>query len=77
MHALSGIRTHDPSNQPAKTYTSYRTATVTGLAIFIIIIIIIMIINGDTAQSRALASLTGFVSGILRCGLSVPRSTWF
>jgi hypothetical protein len=31
IHALSGIRTHDPSNQPAKTHTSDRTATVTGL----------------------------------------------
>jgi hypothetical protein len=30
IHALSGIRTHDPSNQPAKTHTSDRTATVTG-----------------------------------------------
>jgi hypothetical protein len=29
--ALSGIRTHDPSNQPAKTHASDRTATVTGL----------------------------------------------
>jgi hypothetical protein len=29
-HALSGIRTHDPSNQPAKTHASDRTATVTG-----------------------------------------------
>jgi hypothetical protein len=31
IHALSGIRTHDPSNQPAKTLTSDRTATVTGI----------------------------------------------
>jgi hypothetical protein len=31
IHALSGIRTHDPSNQPAKTHTSNRTATVTGI----------------------------------------------
>jgi hypothetical protein len=30
MHALSGIRTDDPSNQPAKTHASDRTATVTG-----------------------------------------------
>jgi hypothetical protein len=37
-------------------------------------IIIIIIINGTTAQTRALASLTGFVM-ILRCGLSAPRST--
>jgi hypothetical protein len=29
IHALSGIRTHNPSNQPAKTHASYRTATVT------------------------------------------------
>jgi hypothetical protein len=28
--ALSGIRTHDPSNQPAKTHASDRTANVTG-----------------------------------------------
>jgi hypothetical protein len=30
IHALSGIRIHDPSNQPAKTHASDRTATVTG-----------------------------------------------
>jgi hypothetical protein len=30
IHALSGIRTHDPSNQPVKTHASDRTATVTG-----------------------------------------------
>jgi hypothetical protein len=30
IHALSGIQTHDPSNQPAKTHASERTATVTG-----------------------------------------------
>jgi hypothetical protein len=30
IHALSGIRAHDPSNQPAKTHASDRTATVTG-----------------------------------------------
>jgi hypothetical protein len=36
---------------------------------------LIIIINGATAQSRALASLTGFVTGILRCGLSAPRSS--
>jgi hypothetical protein len=29
IHALSGIRTHDPSNQPANTHASDRTATVT------------------------------------------------
>jgi hypothetical protein len=34
MHALSGIRTHDPSNQPAKTQASDRTATVTDIVIF-------------------------------------------
>jgi hypothetical protein len=31
IHALRGIRTHDPSNQPAKTHASDRTATVTGI----------------------------------------------
>jgi hypothetical protein len=31
IHALSGIRTHDPSNKPAKTHASDRTATVTGI----------------------------------------------
>jgi hypothetical protein len=31
IHALSGIRTHDPSNQPAKTHASDRTPTVTGI----------------------------------------------
>jgi hypothetical protein len=31
IHALSGIRTHDLSDQPAKTHASDRTATVTGL----------------------------------------------
>jgi hypothetical protein len=30
IHALIGIRTNDPSNQPAKTHASDRTATVTG-----------------------------------------------
>jgi hypothetical protein len=30
IHALSGIQTHDPSSQPAKTHASDRTATVTG-----------------------------------------------
>jgi hypothetical protein len=32
---LSGIRTHDPGNQPAKTHASDRTATVTGMLQFI------------------------------------------
>jgi hypothetical protein len=31
IHVLSGIRTHDPSNQPTKTHASDRTATVTGI----------------------------------------------
>jgi hypothetical protein len=31
IHVLSGIRTHDPSNQLAKTNASDRTATVTGM----------------------------------------------
>jgi hypothetical protein len=31
IHALSGIRTHDPSNKPAKTHASDRTAIVTGI----------------------------------------------
>jgi hypothetical protein len=30
IHALSGIQTHYPSNQPAKTHASDRMATVTG-----------------------------------------------
>jgi hypothetical protein len=30
IHALSGIQTHDPGNQPAKTHASDSTATVTG-----------------------------------------------
>jgi hypothetical protein len=30
IHALSEIRNHDPSNQPAKTHASDRTTTVTG-----------------------------------------------
>jgi hypothetical protein len=34
IHALSGIRTHDPSNQPAKTHASDRTATVTIIPLF-------------------------------------------
>jgi hypothetical protein len=33
IHALSGIRTHDPSNQRAKTHASDPTATVTDLYI--------------------------------------------
>jgi hypothetical protein len=35
IHALSGIRTHDPSNQPAKTHTSDHMVTVTGIKRFI------------------------------------------
>jgi ketopantoate hydroxymethyltransferase len=35
IHALSGTRTHDPSNQPAKTHASDRTATVTGYNSFL------------------------------------------
>jgi hypothetical protein len=31
IHDLSGIRTHDPRNQPAKTHASDRTATVTDI----------------------------------------------
>jgi hypothetical protein len=34
IRALSGIRTHDPSNQPAKTHASDRTASVTGVVCF-------------------------------------------
>jgi hypothetical protein len=30
IHTLSGIRTHNPSNQPAKAHASDRKATVTG-----------------------------------------------
>jgi hypothetical protein len=30
IHALSGIRTRDPNNQPAKTHASDRTVTVAG-----------------------------------------------
>jgi hypothetical protein len=30
MNAWNGIRTHDPSNEPAKIPASDRTATVTG-----------------------------------------------
>jgi hypothetical protein len=33
IHALSGIRTHDPSNQPVKTHASDRTVTVTGVSL--------------------------------------------
>jgi hypothetical protein len=33
IHALSGIRAHNPSNQPAKTHASDRTATVTGFQV--------------------------------------------
>jgi hypothetical protein len=38
IHALSGIRTHDPSNQLAKTHASDRTATVTGIIYELIIV---------------------------------------
>jgi hypothetical protein len=34
IHALSGIQTHDPRNQPVKTHASDRTATVTGILCF-------------------------------------------
>jgi hypothetical protein len=46
-----------------------------GLGVFLALSVHIIIISGTTAQSRALASLTGFVTGILRYGLSAPRST--
>jgi hypothetical protein len=36
-HASSGIRTHDPSNQAAKTYALDRAATANGQIIFICI----------------------------------------
>jgi hypothetical protein len=36
IHALSGIRTHDPSNQPTKNHTSDRKATVTGWSLSIL-----------------------------------------
>jgi hypothetical protein len=34
IQALSGIRTHNPRNQPAKTHSSDRTATVIGSSSF-------------------------------------------
>jgi hypothetical protein len=41
IHALSEIRTHDPSNQPAKTQASDRTAAVTGpIPLYYIIILL-------------------------------------
>jgi hypothetical protein len=39
IHALSGIRTHDPGNQPAKIHASDRTATVTGKSRFNLIFV--------------------------------------
>jgi hypothetical protein len=39
IHAFSGIRTQDPSNQPAKTHTSHRTVTVTGIVVVYVNII--------------------------------------
>jgi hypothetical protein len=36
IHPFSGIRTHDPSNQPVNTHASDRTATVTGCKDYII-----------------------------------------
>jgi hypothetical protein len=33
IHALSGIRTHDPGKQPAKTHASDRTASLTGCGV--------------------------------------------
>jgi hypothetical protein len=38
IHALSGIRTHDPRNQPAKNHASDRT-TVTGIQTLMLMII--------------------------------------
>jgi hypothetical protein len=47
IHALSGIRTHDPSNKPAKTHASDRTATVTGKTV-----VNYYYLAGDTAKIR-------------------------
>jgi hypothetical protein len=38
IHALSGIRTHDLSNQPANSHASDRTATVTGILIYLFMV---------------------------------------
>jgi hypothetical protein len=54
IHDLSGIRTHDPSNQPAKTHASDRTATVTYLPRYksLIRIIILLYMYRDRSQIR-------------------------
>jgi hypothetical protein len=50
IHALSGIRTHDPSNQPAKTHASDRTATVTDIYIYILMLLVVspLFLSSDT-----------------------------
>jgi hypothetical protein len=48
IHALSGIRTHDPSNQPAETHASDRTATVTGEVNIYVTEKVIIVVHGVT-----------------------------
>jgi hypothetical protein len=62
IHALSRIRTLDPSNQPAKTHTSDRTATVIGMHAtypvqFILLDLIILVIS----EEKILLSLCNFL----------------
>jgi hypothetical protein len=61
IHALIGIRTHDPSNQPAKTHASDFTATVTGsfLSCFIYLFIYSSLLRVITIfQTRSVITST-------------------
>jgi hypothetical protein len=50
IHALSGIRTHDPRNQPVKTHASDRTATVTGQLLLPVLKILNVVIVNVTSE---------------------------
>jgi hypothetical protein len=71
IHALSGIRTHDPSNQPAKTHASDRTATVTGFVIFKSVTITFVLVHTDVTERKILILFNVTLSIILNCESSV------
>jgi hypothetical protein len=77
-HALSGIRIHDPSNQPAKTHASNRTATVTGdvlctesknfaldLNLIMNLIIMSCLVRNTQFSHRLSAAVLGYLTTLL------------
>jgi hypothetical protein len=67
VHALSGIRTNDPSNQSTKTHASDRTATVTGL-----LALITLTILGEEYKPCS-SSLCSFFQRLFTSSLSGPN----